>query len=148
VSRPEPHFRPAFPCDSIRDTVTRSDGQGDTETLGERLKRILGERGMSQVDLAKALAGPRAPKKRIESVRRQVVRWANDKTLPDDDSAARLATALRTPPDCFVTARTNLPLAEAVSALAEGLSELRADLRELRDRVQVLEGRRARRGQR
>lgn len=113
----------------------------DMETLGERLKRTLDEQGISQRQLAQRLAGSRAPKRKVESVRRQIVRWANDQAVPEPANASRLAAVLGTEEGYFTAESSTQTVAEAIQALASGVDDIRAALLDVRDRVRALEER-------
>lgn len=122
----------------MRVTVSTS-AANDMETLGERLKRTLDEQGISQRQLAQRLAGTRAPNRKVESVRRQIVRWANDQAVPEPANASRLASVLGTEDDYFTAESSTRSVAEAIQALASGVDDIRAALLDVRDRVQALE---------
>lgn len=100
------------------------------ETVGERLRQTLKEKGLSQAELARRLAGPDQDPNRIANIRRQVVDWAGDKKAPDETSARRIAKALDQPEDTFVTIRRT-PV-EAASA------ELRKTTRALEETAESL----------
>lgn len=104
--------------------------------------------GLNQTQLAQRLAGKGADHRAVESERRQVVRWANGQSLPDDTSAARLARALRVPADTFATPAEVRPLgvARALADLEERIGQLEAEreadgalIAELREQLLALE---------
>ena len=121
--------------------MTRTD-TGDT--LADRLRGALQREGLSQRQLAARLAGPKASGRKIENWRRQVVRWANGKSLPDDSSAARLAQALGMGDDAFVPPAEVRPLGvarelERIDRRYDDLEERVAALeRALRDALEIL----------
>ena len=102
-----------------------------SETVGERLERILQEEGVSKAELARRLSATygRTP----DSWRRQIVKWANG-TIPDTVSAHRLARALQVPEDTFVTSRETQSL---LRVLTEGLTAVQAQLTEFQTSVEA-----------
>jgi len=85
--------------------ITTAGGQ----TLGQRIADALAEAGMSQKKLAERLAEPGATHQRQESVRRQLIKWIQDKHAPDDQNARKLSRALGRPDTYFVTPRAAPP---------------------------------------
>jgi len=132
------HFTCAPISVIIRLTVTPSP-----ESVGERLRRIREEKGLSQRALARLLAGRDAPLERVESERRQLIEYEKGR-IPEDPSAIKLARALDQPDDIFVSERlsasgaTLAQLNETARLLAEatqGLIELLAEQRSLAERM-------------
>lgn len=94
-----------------------------SETMGERLRRILREKGDVKIAaLARRLAVA-YPEKNAKTWRRQLQEWAGDQKTMGDINAYRIAQVLEVPDDTFMTDRSRPSdlrvLAEAVTGLQE-----------------------------
>lgn len=69
--------------------------------VGVLIADALVERGMSQTELARLLAGPLAEPTRVESIRRLLNKWIRGKHDPSPEYAYRLAEILGKPNDHF-----------------------------------------------
>jgi transcriptional regulator with XRE-family HTH domain len=69
--------------------------------IAARLREAIEAAETTQRKLARQLAGKGASENQVETMRRNITRWAGGKTKPDRQNAGRLARALGTPPDHF-----------------------------------------------
>jgi transcriptional regulator with XRE-family HTH domain len=95
-------------------------------TVAFQLRAALKERGMSQRELARQLAGQGAEKNRVENERRQIAKYLSGETLPSPEKAERMAELLEQPADRFQGSDAGPPrrLLDQIVALRELTEEI------------------------
>lgn len=119
--------------------------------LADRLRQAIADKGISQRELARRIAGPEADPKRVENERRQIGKYLAGQHAPTPERATLLAEILEKPSGYFIDpdeGRTRLiDQMRSLVTLVEGILERlpaegegsAADLRLLARRLQSLE---------